>query len=58
LIDINLRAEHISGTEFPGLLNFMPGEWFGLLVGLAFVVIAWVLRERMSQKKRRAMLAE
>ena len=48
----------ISGTEFPGLLNFMPGEWFGLLVGFAFVAIAWMLPERVGARKRQAIPAE
>jgi len=48
----------VSGTEYPALLNVMPGEWLGLLVGLAFVLIAWVLPERVDTRKRQAVPAE
>jgi uncharacterized protein len=48
----------VEGTEYPAFLNVMPGEWLGLLVGLAFVLIAWMLPERVGTKKRQAVPAE
>jgi hypothetical protein len=48
----------VSGTEYPALLSFMPGEWLGLLVGMAFVVVAWVLPVRVGARKRQAMPAK
>jgi hypothetical protein len=48
----------VSGTEYPSVLNVMSGEWLGLLVGIAFVLIAWILPKRVGTKKRQAVPAE
>lgn len=44
----------IAGTKYPALFASVPGEWLGLVVGLAFIVIAWILPGRIgpAQAKR------
>ena len=36
----------VSGTEYPAFVQVMPGEWLGIAVGAAFVLIAWLLPSR------------
>ena len=48
----------VSGTDYPALLSVVPGEWLGLLAGVAFVLIAWMLPERFGTGKRQAVPAE
>jgi hypothetical protein len=48
----------VSGTDYPAFLTVMPGEWLGLLAGVAFVLIAWILPERVGARKRQAIPAE
>ena len=48
----------VSGTEYLAVLNGVSGEWLGILVGIAFVLIAWMLPERAGEKKRHTIPAE
>ncbi len=48
----------ISGTEYPALLSSMPGEWFGIVASAAFVIVAWILPDYVSVRKRQVTPAE
>ncbi len=38
----------ISGTDYPAMLTLLDGEWLGLLLGVAFVGVAWLLPEKIE----------
>ncbi|PIW28856.1 MAG: hypothetical protein COW30_06480 [Rhodospirillales bacterium CG15_BIG_FIL_POST_REV_8_21_14_020_66_15] len=37
----------LAGTKYPAVIAGVPGEWLGLVLGIAFIVIAAVLPGRM-----------
>ena len=41
----------VAGTDYPALFAGLPGEWLGLVIGAAFIVIAAVLPERFARGK-------
>lgn len=47
----------IAGTEYPALLG-MSGELIGVVLGIAFIAIAWFLPERLLGGKNSAVAAE
>jgi len=38
----------ISGTKYPALLTSVSGEWLGLALGVALILVAWLLPQRVS----------
>jgi len=42
----------ISGTDYPALFDVMSGEWLGMIAGVAFVAIAWVLPARIDAARK------
>jgi len=48
----------ITDTKYPALVEAMPGKWLGLLVGLAFMIIAWLLPARIGAEKKQPTPAE
>jgi len=43
----------ISGTDYPALIDAIPGEWLGIAVGMTFIVIAMVLPSRTATEDLR-----
>jgi hypothetical protein len=37
----------VGGTDYHALIPGMSGEWLGLIIGLAFIAIAWLLPGRL-----------
>lgn len=49
----------IAGTKYPALFAGLPGEWIGLGLGVAFILIAAVLPDRLTRgETERLMPAE
>ena len=48
----------VSGTEYPAFVQGIPGEWLGIAVGAAFVLIAWLLPSRFRGSRQVAAPAE
>lgn len=48
----------IVDTEYPALLDAIPGEWLGVIVGAAFVLIAWLLPARIGAAAKQPLAAE
>jgi len=48
----------IAGTKFPAMIEGASGEWLGLAIGVAFVVVALVLPARLVSTDKRLMAAE
>jgi len=48
----------VSGADYPSLLSGVAGEWLGIGIGVAFVLIAWVLPGRIGTANKHAVPAE
>lgn len=49
----------IGGTEYNALIPGVSGEWLGLIIGLAFIALAWLLPGRLvGRGTERALPAE
>lgn len=48
----------IAGTKYPSLFDAVSGEWLGIIIGVAFVVIAWLLPERIRTNRQKQVPAE
>lgn len=48
----------IAGTKYPSLFDAVSGEWLGIIMGVAFVVIAWLLPERFLTNQKEQAPAE
>lgn len=48
----------IAGTKYPALFSSLSGEWVGLALGIAFIIIAFVLPNRLVSTDKRLMAAE
>jgi hypothetical protein len=48
----------ISGQSYPALFAGVPGEWIGLVMGIAFIVIAAVLPSRLKPMPKAEAPAE
>jgi len=40
----------VPGTDYPALIPSLPGDILGLVIGLVFVVVAYLLPERIERK--------
>lgn len=47
----------VAGTDYPALFN-IPGEVTGLIMGIAFIAVAWFLPERLIGRENQAAAAE
>ena len=41
----------IAGTDYPALIPGVPGEWLGIVLGIVFLVVAYVLPDRLVGRK-------
>jgi hypothetical protein len=41
----------IAGTDYPALIPGVPGEWLGIVLGIVFLVVAYVLPDRLIGRK-------
>ena len=48
----------IPGTEYPALFDTLPGDWLGVAVGVAFVLIAALLPRGAAAQKAQPIPAE
>jgi hypothetical protein len=48
----------IEGTDYPAMLSGLSGEVFGLILGAAFILIAWLLPRRIGRPNTQPMAAE
>ncbi len=48
----------IAGTNYPALISSLPGEWLGLFLGLALVLIAALLPDRLVRGTGKSVAAE
>lgn len=39
----------VSGTDYPSVFGAVSGEWLGLAIGVALVVVAWILPGRVGK---------
>jgi uncharacterized protein len=54
----NATLAPVSGTDYPGLFGGIAGEWLGIAVGVAFVLVAWLLPARIGGPSPKALPAE
>lgn len=47
----------IAGTKYPALFAGVPGEWIGLVMGVAFILIAAVLPDRLGADRSKSYVA-
>tara|TARA_R110002012_G_scaffold215749_2_gene386807 strand:- start:477 stop:1067 length:591 start_codon:yes stop_codon:yes gene_type:complete len=47
----------VAGTDYPALFN-IPGEVTGLIMGIAFIAVAWLLPARLAGRKSDAATVE
>lgn len=48
----------IAGTKYPALLTALPGEWLGLALGIALILIAALLPHRLVPGSGKSIAAE
>ncbi|WP_108682680.1 YeeE/YedE thiosulfate transporter family protein [Methyloceanibacter sp. wino2] len=48
----------VAGTDYPSLLSSISGEWLGLAIGMAFVIVAWLLPKRVGSGRTMSAAAE
>ena len=44
----------INGTDYPAMLSMLDGEWLGVLLGVVFIGIAWLLPGTSETPRERA----
>jgi uncharacterized protein len=48
----------LAGTNYPALISSLPGEWLGLVLGLALVLIAALLPDRLVRGSGKSVAAK
>jgi uncharacterized protein len=48
----------VPGTDYPALFETVPGEWLGIAIGVALILVAAVLPRGMGGRKPQAVPAE
>ncbi len=54
----NSTLAPIAGTKYPALLTSLPGEWLGLALGIALILIAALLPDRLVRGSGKSVAAE
>lgn len=54
----NATLAPVAGTDYPSVLGAMSGEWLGLAIGVALIVLAWVLPARLGDGRTMSAPAE